>query len=117
MKRVFAAVLAVTLSIGTVHLAPSAAAAGTVTIYPNYANANCGKKGFAVTHVKVAAFPGGTTVNASGQRWAKIKVPSRGKVRLVANLQCQNVALKRAVQWVTVTDYVTNPVANRSYYF
>lgn len=118
MRRVIVGVVAaLALLLGAMGAPAPAGASGTVTIFPNYGDWNCGMKGFAVLHVKVAAFPGNTTVNANYQRWARITVPSKGKVRLVANLQCQNVKLKQAVQWVTVEDHVTNPVAWKSYYF
>ena len=120
MKRLFAACIAtlsITLGLAGISNIPHADAAGMVTIFPNYSDVNCKLKGFAVQHVKVAATPGSTRVNANGQRWARIKVPSKGRVTLTANLQCQNVRLKQAVQWVTVQDSVTNAKAWKSYYF
>ncbi|MDS1112516.1 hypothetical protein RD149_01915 [Gordonia westfalica] len=112
----FAAV-SILLSAAVMGPVPDAHAAGMVTIFPNYVDSNCGMKGFAIQHVKVAATPGGTRVNANNQRWARISVPSRGRVVLTAQLQCQNVRLKQAVQWVTVQDSVTNAQAWKSYYF
>jgi hypothetical protein len=97
--------------------APPAGAAGWVTIFPNYGDWNCGAKGGVVQHVKVAAFPGETTVNANNQRWARINVGGRGNVRIVAQVYCVYGFIKTPGGWNTVDRTITNPVPWKSYYF
>lgn len=98
---------------------PSSSAAGWTTIFPNpnYGDWNCGAKGGSVVHVKVAAFPGQSVVNAQNQRWARLGVNSRGRVKLVAHIYCVYGFLRTPGGWNTVEDYVTNAVPWKSYYF
>lgn len=96
---------------------PQANSAGWVTIFPNYGDWTCGAKGGSVQHVKVAAFPGRTTVNANNQRWARLDVGSRGNVRIVAQVYCVYGFLKTPGGWNTVERTITNPVPWKSYYF
>lgn len=112
-----AVLLALAMAMVPLTTAPPSSAAGWTTIFPNYGDWNCGMKGGVVVHVKVAAFPGQTTVNAQNQRWARIGVASRGRVKLVANIYCVYGFLRTPGGWVTVEDYVTNAVPWKSYYF
>lgn len=96
---------------------PQVNAAGWVTIFPNYGDWTCGAKGGSVRHVKVAAFPGRTTVNANNQRWARLDVGARGNVRIVAQVYCVYGFLKTPGGWNTVERTITNPVPWKSYYF
>lgn len=96
---------------------PQANAAGWVTIFPNYGDWTCGPKGGVVQHVKVAAFPGRTTVNANNQRWARLDVGARGKVKIVAQVYCVHGFFKTPGGWNTVERTITNPVPWKSYYF
>lgn len=97
--------------------APPVGAAGWVTIFPNYGDWNCGAKGGVVQNVKVAAFPGETTINANNQRWARINVAGRGNVRIVAQVYCVYGFFRTPGGWNTVDRTITNPVPWKSYYF
>ena len=88
-----------------------------ITILPNYGDWNCGPKGGVVQHVKVAGFPGETTINANNQRRARINVARTGNVRLVAQMYCVYGFLKMAGGWNTVDRTIRNPVPRKSYYF
>lgn len=112
-----APLLALVFALGSAPFAPQSAAGGFVTIFPNYSDGNCGGKGGSVQHVKVAAFPGRTTVNANNQRWARIDVASSGNVKIVANLYCVYGFIKSPGGWVTVERTIRNAVAWKSYYF
>ena len=96
---------------------PASHAAGWVTIFPNYGDWTCGPKGGSVQHVKVAAFPGRTTVNANNQRWARLEVGARGNVKIVAQVYCVHGFFRTPGGWKTVERTITNPVPWRSYYF
>lgn len=122
LTHLFTAVLA-TMFISLVLLAPQLIsppqgnAAGWVTIFPNYGDWTCGPKGGVVQHVKVAAFPGRTTVNANNQRWARLDVGARGNVKIVAQVYCVHGFFKTPGGWNTVERTITNPVPWKSYYF
>lgn len=96
---------------------PPSNAAGWVTIFPNYGDWTCGAKGGSVQHVKVAGFPGRTTVNANNQRWARLDVAARGNVKIVAQVYCVYGFLRTPGGWNTVERTITNPVPWKSYYF
>ena len=114
---VAAVLLTLAMTVGAVFVSPPSSAAGWTTIFPNYADTNCGAKGGVVQHVKVAAFPGNTTINAQNQRWARIEVASKGRVKLVAQLYCVYGWLKTPGGWNTVERSITNAVPWKSYYF
>ena len=67
--------------------------------------------------MKVAGFPGKTTVNANNQRWARLEVAGRGTVRIVAQVYCVYGFWKTPGGWNAVERTITNPVPWKSYYF
>ncbi|WP_440717521.1 hypothetical protein [Gordonia oryzae] len=111
-----AAAMAAGLSIGgisAVQPAP-AAAAGFITIYPNYANNNCGFLG-SVRAIQVAAFPGGTTPYHLGN-WAPLQARNGASTHIVANIWCNYPWSKSGTSFKVKENWVT-AVANKSYYF
>lgn len=94
--------------------APPASAGGMVTIYPNFADSNCGL-GSKVGNLQVASFPG-TSSNwqTKNQRWAAIRAPQGASVRIVANLYC---ITRNVGTYKTVTKNISRVEANKSYYF
>ncbi|EHB48679.1 hypothetical protein MycrhDRAFT_5520 [Mycolicibacterium rhodesiae JS60] len=112
-----AALVALATAFAPIASAPPASAGGWVTIFPNYGDWNCGAKGGVVQHVKVAAFPGETQINANNQRWARINVASSGNVRLVAQIYCVYGFFRTPGGWNTVDRTIRNPVPWKSYYF
>lgn len=114
---VFTIVAGLTIIASQMISPPQADAAGWVTVFPNYGDWTCGPKGGSVQHVKVAAFPGRTTVNANNQRWARIDVGARGNVKIVAQVYCVHGIFRTPGGWKTVERTITNPVPWKSYYF
>jgi len=112
-----AALLTIAMPLMLFTSAAPASAGGWVTIFPNYGDWNCGPKGGVVQHVKVAAFPGETQINANNQRWARINVGRSSNVRIVAQVYCVHGFFKTPGGWNTVDRTIKNPVPWRSYYF
>jgi hypothetical protein len=118
MRKLVASTAAAATVAAGLALAPPANAAWT-TIFPNYAPANC-PNGGKVEHVKAAAFQGNTAIGTPGQSSVRLEVANRGRVQIVAQLFCVTrnfIRLPTAQGWYTSTDYVTNPVPWKSYYF
>jgi len=113
----FAILAAAAMAVPQLISPPPSNATGWVTIFPNYGDWTCGAKGGSVQHVKVAAFPGRTTVNANNQRWARLDVGAHGNVKIVAQVYCVYGFLRTPGGWNTVERTISNPVPWKSYYF
>lgn len=91
-----------------------AAAAGFVTIYPNYGNHHCGPGGW-VRAVQVSAFQGTTNVYRN-QNWAPVGAVNGRSTQIVANVWCAYWYNKSGSAFKAVSNNVVAR-ANQSYYF